>query len=76
MTRTPDLADDIWEKERRHVELKTPAASILREGCAHRAGLGLRLELTDQLCVPLGFPVYGVLEPLYEPLQVRDARFE
>ncbi len=26
--------------------------------------------------MPLGFPVYGVLEPLYEPLQVRDTRFE
>lgn len=34
------------------------------------------MELTDQLCVSLGFPVYGVLEPLYEPLQVRDTRFE
>ena len=34
------------------------------------------MELTDQLCVSLGFPVHGVLEPLYEPLQVRDTRFE
>ena len=34
------------------------------------------MELTDQLCMPLGFPVYGVLEPLYEPLEVGDTRFE
>ena len=26
--------------------------------------------------MPLGLPVHGVLEPLYEPLQVRDTRFE
>jgi hypothetical protein len=47
------IAGDTRDKERRHVELKPAAASILREGCAHRAGLGLRLELTDQLCMPL-----------------------
>jgi len=58
------------------IRLETAAASILREGCAHHAGLDLRLEVSDQSFVPLGFPVYGVLQPLHEPLEVRYTRFE
>jgi hypothetical protein len=58
------------------IQLETAAASILREGCSHRAGLDLRLEVSDQRFVPLRFPVYGVLQPLHEPLKVRDTRFE
>jgi hypothetical protein len=56
--------------------LKPAAASILREGWAHRAGLDLRLELGDQLAVPLRFPVHGILQPLDQPLQVSDSRLE
>jgi hypothetical protein len=58
------------------VELEPAAASILRERCAHRARLDLRLELGDQLPMPVGFPVHGVLQPLHEALKVRDTRFE
>ncbi|MFZ0376887.1 MAG: hypothetical protein WCD11_19695 [Solirubrobacteraceae bacterium] len=70
------IAADTRNKKRRHVGLKPAAASILGEGWAHNAGLDLRLELGDQLAVPLGFPVHGILQPLDQPLQVSDSRLE
>ena len=70
------IAADTRDKECRHVELEPTAASIVREGCAHCARLDLPLELGDQLFMPIGLPVHGVLEPLDEPLQMRDTGFE
>ena len=51
-------------------------AGVLSEGCAHRSGPDLGLELGDQLGLPLRFPVYRVLQPLDQPLEVRQSRFE
>jgi|SRR5437764_3876886 len=51
-------------------------ANVLGEGCAHRSGLDLSLELGDQLPVPLRFPVHRVLQPLDQLLEVRYSRFE
>jgi hypothetical protein len=70
------IATDTRNKKRRHVGLQPAAASILREGRPHRAGLDLRLELSDQLGVPLGFPVHGILQALDKPLQMSDSRLE
>ena len=55
------VAADIGDEERGHVGLEPAAAGILRESCAHRPGLDLALELGDQLGMPLGLPVHGVL---------------
>ena len=55
------VAADTGDDERGHLGLESAAASILGEGCAHRPRLDLVLEFGDQLGMPLGFPVHGVL---------------
>jgi hypothetical protein len=70
------VAADTGDEKRGHVGSKPAAASIVSEGCTHRPGLNLGLELSDQFAVPLRFPVHGILQPLDLLLKVRDARFE
>lgn len=54
-----------------------PAVAHVRGEClAHGSGSDLRLELGDELGVPLRLTVHRVLQPLDELLEVRDSRFE
>lgn len=55
------IAPDTGDEERGHFGSEPAAAGVLREGGAHRPRLDLALELGDQLGMPLGFPVHGVL---------------
>jgi len=51
-------------------------ASLLGEGCAHRSGVDLGLELGHQPRVPLRFPMHRVLQPLDQLLEVRESRLD
>ena len=49
---------------------------MLGEGCAHRCGIDLSLELSDQRIMPFRFPVHRVLKSLKQPLHVCHTSFE